>query len=137
MSVELRVYSDYYEPELLALYDSVGWTNYVRHPKRLQPAYAGSLYTLAAYDGDTLVGIVRCVGDGVSIIYVQDLLVRPDYQRRGIGTSLLHAVMDHYAEVYQFVLLTDSTEKTVAFYRSLGFTRDNDLGCCAFLRMRT
>jgi hypothetical protein len=32
-------------------------------------------------------------------------------------------------------LLTDNTEKTKAFYRSVGFTASDDTGCVAFIRM--
>lgn len=137
MIIDLKPYTQYNEAEILPLYESVGWTNYTARPAMLRAAYEASLYTLAAYDNDQLVGIVRCVGDGASIVFVQDLLVLPDYQRRGIGTLLLRSVMERYADVYQMELLTDDTPKTVAFYESLGFRRDSDMGCCAFLRMRT
>jgi len=135
MIIDLKPYA-YDEAELLELYGSVGWTNYTAHPERLQAACAGSLYTLGAYADEELVGLVRCVGDGSTIVYVQDLLVRPAYQRRGIGTLLLRTVLERFADVYQLVLLTDDTPKTVAFYKSLGFTRDGDMNCCAFLRMK-
>ena len=44
--------------------------------------------------GRRLVGLVRVVGDGASIAYVQDLLVHPDWQRRGIGARLLRDAME-------------------------------------------
>ena len=43
----------------------------------LRQAYAHSLFALTAYDKDVLAGVVQLVGDGASILYVQDLLVRP------------------------------------------------------------
>ena len=51
-----------------ALYRSVGWTSYLRRPGLLKEAYARSLLTLAAHDGTQLVGVIRAVGDGVSIV---------------------------------------------------------------------
>ena len=92
---------------------------------------------LGAYDGEKLVGVIRAVGDGASVVFVQDLLVLPEYQRQGVGTRLLRAVLDRYADVYQIELLTDDTSKTTAFYESLGLTRADKLGCCAFLKMKT
>ena len=82
--------------ELLHLYASVGWTNYTDKPEMLQKAWENSLLTLGAYDGGRLVGVIRTVGDGYSIVFVQDILVLPEYQRRGIGTRLLRTVMDHF-----------------------------------------
>ena len=82
-------------------------------------------------------GLVRAVGDGASIVFIQDVLVLPEYQRRGIGTALMKAVMARYAGVYQLQLLTDSTPRAKAFYRSLGFSDAADMGCSAFIMMAT
>lgn len=134
MAYSIREYTGYDEREILPLYESVGWTNYTRNPEMLRQAYAHSLRVYAAYDGDALVGVIRVVGDGVSVVFVQDLLVQPDHQRKGVGTALLRKVMEEYEEVYQLHLLTDNTEKTIAFYRSLGFVMDAEFGCRAFSR---
>lgn len=95
-----------------------------------------SLLVLAAYENEELLGIVRVVGDGATIILVQDILVYPQKQRQGIGTSLLKAVLERYADVRQIQLVTDNTPKTVAFYQSLGFVELEKLGCCGFMRAR-
>ena len=81
---------------------------------------------------DRLVGIVRVVGDGFSVIFIQDLLVYPECQRQGIGTALLKTIMEENRGVYQLHLLADNTEKNVAFYKSLGFVMDTDINCRAF-----
>ena len=65
----INPYSTYCEAEILPLYKAVGWSNYYDHPEMLQKAYAGSLCTLAAYEGEKLIGIIRCVGDGYSILH--------------------------------------------------------------------
>ncbi len=120
---------------LLDLYNSVGWTNYTRAPEMLRKAYENSLLTLGAYDGDQLAGIIRTVGDGYSVVFIQDILVFPEYQRKGIGTQLLREIMGRFPDVYQMELMTDNTAKTVSFYRSAGFVRADDMGCCAFMKM--
>ena len=68
------------------------------------------------------------------LVFIQDILVFPKYQRRGVGKALLCAMMERYRTVYQMELLTDDTEKTVAFYEALGFVRVEKWGCCAFVR---
>ncbi len=120
--------------EVFALYTNVGWKNYIDNPEMLVSAYKNSLLTLGAYDGDRLVGIVRTVGDGYSVVYVQDILIRSDYQRQGIGTKLLRKILDAFPNVYQMVLLTDNSPKTAAFYKSLGFVQVQEKNCSAFMK---
>lgn len=132
---EIKEYQPFKLDEIVGLYQSVGWTNYLRRMDMLQQAYEGSLCVLGAYDADRLIGIIRAVGDGLSIVFIQDIIVLPEYQRRGVGTALLRAVMDRYRDVYQLELLTDNTEKTKAFYRSVGLVPAVDIGCMAFIKM--
>ena len=117
------------------LYASVGWTNYTDKPEMLKKAYENSLLTLGAFDGDKLVGVIRAVGDGFSVVFVQDILVFPEYQRKGIGTKLLREVMERFSDVYQLELMTDNAPETIAFYQSVGFVKAEDVGCCAFMRI--
>ena len=124
----------YSETEVAQLYASVGWVYYTKHPEVLKKAYANSLCTLGAFDADKLVGLIRCVGDGYTILFIQDLLVLPDYQRRGIGTKLMKSLLERYQNVYQIELATDDTEKTISFYKSLGFAPLRELACCGFLK---
>lgn len=132
----VKEYSKYNEEEILNLYQSVGWVNYVNEPEMLKNAYANSLKIFGAYEGEKLLGIIRVVGDGHSIVYIQDIIVLPEYQRHGIGTALLKRVLDIYAYVYQKILLTDNTERSIQFYKSLGFQMDTETECRAFLKMR-
>ena len=89
MEFNITEYMDYNEQEILPLYESVGWVSYTKRPKMLQEAYLHSLKIYAAYVENKLAGIIRVVGDGSSVVFVQDLLVYPEYQRQGIGTALL------------------------------------------------
>lgn len=95
--------------ELVALCDAVGWTAYTRDPEALTASIAGSHSVLTARDAaGRLLGLVRTVSDGVTIVYVQDVLVVPSAHRLGIGGALLDAVLHRYSHVRQTVLLTDA-----------------------------
>ena len=107
--------------DLLALYSSVGWTNYTNNPAMLEEAVKASLWQLAVYDKEELVAYIRLVGDRHSVLLVQDLLVRPDYQRQGIGKKLLEEALATFPHVYQRLLVTERSEKNLSFYQSLGF----------------
>ena len=133
--MEIRAYQTYNEGEILSLYNSVGWTAYTAHPEVLHKGFDHSLLTLAAYEGEQLLGIIRVVGDGYTIVFVQDLLVFPEHQRKGIGSALLQAVLNQYRHVRQIELATDRTQKTIAFYKSMGFQEMSEVGCCGCIRV--
>ena len=132
--MEIREYTDFRKDEILRLYSEVGWTAYTENMVALEDGYKNSLLVLAAYEGDELLGIIRAVGDGCTIVFVQDILVFPGHQRRGVGTALLKAVLVRYPDVRQVELVTDNIPKTVAFYKSLGFSELSEIGCCGFMR---
>ena len=66
--MEIRNYSTYNEKEILKLYSSVGWTAYTDEPQALKLGFQNSLLVLAAYEGEELLGIIRVVGDGVTVM---------------------------------------------------------------------
>ena len=132
--MEIKEYRKFNADEILSLYTQVGWTAYTNDMVSLEQGYKNSLLILAAYESNELLGIIRVVGDGFTVILVQDILVYPQKQRRGIGTALLKAVLDRYSNVRQIQLTTDNTPKTTAFYRSLGFKDFSEIGCCGFMR---
>ncbi len=119
--------------QLIDLYASVGWSNYTNRPQQLEQAFHQSLFVMAAYDGDKLVGLIRVVGDGLTIIFIQDLLVYPHYQRQGIGRSLLQKTLERFKDVYQIQLATEQSDKNLAFYRELGFRRQEDFDCTGMI----
>ena len=120
--------------EIFPLYEAVRWTNYTTNPTMLKNALEHSLFILTARDEEgKLIGFLRAVGDGYSILYIQDIIVLPEYQRQGIGTQLLRQTMKHFKEVYQLILTTDSELKTVAFYEANGFTALFKYECTSFM----
>lgn len=134
-TIEIKSYTHFQLDEILNLYQSVGWSNYIERKEILKNAYENSLCVLGAYNKNNLVGIIRAVGDGLTIIFIQDILVLPDYQRQGIGTALLQKMLEQYKDVYMIELVTYNTEKTISFYKSLGFSSAEKLDCTTFIKM--
>lgn len=114
--------------DLTDLYASVGWTAYTASPEVLLAAVKGSSFVVVARRGGRLVGLARALSDDATICYLQDVLVRPDEQRTGVGRALVTAVLDRYAAVRQKVLLTDDEAGQRAFYESLGYAETRDFG---------
>jgi ribosomal protein S18 acetylase RimI-like enzyme len=121
--IDLKPGSDLPFDQLLDLYNSVGWRNYTSEEQRdlLPRALHNSTYVISAWDQDRLVGLARGLSDDVSIFYLQDILIHPEYQRKGVGRQLLTNCLERFRHVRQKVLLTDDEEKQLLFYESLGY----------------
>ena len=119
--------------DVLHLYQAVGWTNYTHQPEMLEQSLAHSLAIYLAQDGEKIVGLVRLVGDGFSSVFVQDLIVLPSYQRQGIGSDLMKEALGDFKDTYQVQLVTEQTEKTLRFYRSLGFETLSTYDCTGMI----
>lgn len=114
--------------DLVGLYESVEWIAYTKDPERLTRAVAASFTVATARDeAGALVGLARVVGDGLTIAYLQDVLVHPDHQRKGIARELCRLAFEPSADVRQKVLMTDDEPEQRAFYESIGFTEVRDL----------
>jgi len=124
--------------EAAALYDSVGWARYTRDLGKLGRALAGSSLVLTARnETGQLVGLTRVVSDGETICYVQDLLVRPEAQRTGVGRALMAELRRRHEQCTYFVLTTDAADTDEArrshpFYRSLGLIPHEEQRLAAF-----
>ena len=119
--------------DVLHLYQAAGWTNYTNQPQMLEQALSHSLVIYLALDGDAVVGLIRLVGDGFSSVLVQDLIVLPIYQRQGIGSALMKEALEDYKDAYQVQLVTDQTERTLEFYRSMGFETLSTYDCTGMI----
>jgi len=128
-SITLKTGNDIPLIQLVDLYNSVGWLAYTTDEQRprLQQAIQNSTYVVTAWNGETLAGLARCLSDDVSICYLQDILIHPEYQRRGIGRKLLVNCLERFAHVRVKVLLTDDEERQIIFYESLGYKNTKDL----------
>ena len=119
--------------DVLPLYQAVGWTNYTNQPQMLAQALTHSLAIYLARDGEKIVGLVRLIGDGFSSVFVQDLIVLPTYQRQGIGSHLMKKSLADDKVTYQVQLATEQTEKSLEFYRSLGFETLSSFQCTGMI----
>jgi ribosomal protein S18 acetylase RimI-like enzyme len=71
------------------------------------------------YDDRRQVGFARAFTDGVSLVYLADVYVLPEYRGRGLGAELVREMVENgpYADV-RWVLHTRDAH---ALYRKVGF----------------
>lgn len=117
------------------IYQDEGWISYLNDDEKLISSFNNSLYTLGAFDDSSLIGFIRCVGDGEHILIVQDLIVDLNYRKQGIGTYLFKTIMDRYSQVRMFMVVTDTNnEADNKFYQSFDLKKLEDMKMTAYIR---
>ena len=108
---------------------SAGWSELPE--QQIETALKNSLFTIAVKYQEQVVAMGRLVGDGCYICYIQDLVVLPEYQGKGIGKYIIERLISYVRE--QGIPDTNITLGLFAaigkegFYQKQGFhIRPND-----------
>lgn len=73
------------------LTNSVGWG--VRGNLIVEEALKSTLYSICVYDDNNLIGYGRIIGDKTIFLYIQDVMVIPEYQNKHIGTGIMKEIL--------------------------------------------
>ncbi len=98
-----------------------------------------SLFHVAIYHDDQLVGMGRVVGDGAMYFYIQDVVVEPSYQKQGIGAALMDKIEGYLSDATSqgSTIGLLAAQGKEAFYSRYGYTlRPNSSlghGMCKFI----
>lgn len=100
------------------LREFVGWN-------RMEEEYENPLMTsychITVYEKDELIGYIDCVSNGVTDAYIQDLMVHPNYQGKGIGTELMNQMIAYLKEKHIYMISVVYEENLKLFYEKFGF----------------
>ncbi|MGV8049963.1 MAG: GNAT family N-acetyltransferase [Anaerolineaceae bacterium] len=133
--ISYQSFKDIDQTQLLVLYNDAGWFAYTQDPENLQRAVSNSWKVITAWEGEMLVGLIRCVSDGASVALIQDLLVLKSQQKLGIGSVLMEKMLEEIRSMRQIVLLTDASEtnrETQEWYQKRGFKSLEQWECIGF-----
>jgi ribosomal protein S18 acetylase RimI-like enzyme len=124
---------DAVEPdEYRELLRSVAW-RLPEHPDAtLRSALAASWNVTARTAAGELIGLARVLDDGALYASVWDVIVHPEYQRQGLGRSLMAEVLAHTADRYLVSLV--STAAGESLYRQEGFQERDHRSTAMFAR---
>ena len=121
--IEYKEIHEFTKEDLQDLFLSVEWSS-GHFPDKLQIAMRNFETVISAWDGDKLVGMICAMDDGIMTAYVHYLLVRPDYQDKGIGRELVSRVKEIYDDYLRIVVVGYDDE--VNFYENCGFVKSDD-----------
>jgi len=105
------------------LRESVGWRGI--KTEQAKRGLAGTRYLAAARDGEKTVGMGRVISDGGYVCYLADVIVKPEYQGKGIGKAIMSLLVSQVkegmedGEYIDFVMM--SAKGKEPFYEKFGF----------------
>lgn len=123
MNIIYKDTHDFEEEDLRDLFLSVEWSS-GHFPDKLVVAMKNFECVFTAWDNDKLVGLVAAMDDGIMTAYVHYLLIRPEYQGKGIGRKLMKKITDYYTDYLRIVVVAYKDE--IEFYEHCGFEKADD-----------
>jgi ribosomal protein S18 acetylase RimI-like enzyme len=106
---------------LTELFEKVNWGR--RPPEIIRRTFEKSSQTVFIYDKDKLIAFGRTVDDGKFYALLVDIIVDPEYQRKGIGTIIINNLKEQL-NGYSFVtLIAEPTKKE--FYKKIGWKKQS------------
>ncbi|MBW4642970.1 MAG: GNAT family N-acetyltransferase [Goleter apudmare HA4340-LM2] len=118
--IQFKDTRDIEQNSILTLYKANHWSS-AEKPDLLYQALMNSHSLITAWDENKLVGLGNAISDGFLVVYYPHLLVLPEYQRQGIGRTIIQMLTSRYADFHQQILLAET--KAFNFYKKCGFQR--------------
>ena len=110
--------------EFIYLWESV-WGN-APTMEQIELALTHSIYVVSVYDRGKVAAMARMIGDMGLCYYIKDVIVHPDYQKKGIGRLLINELLNFIKSngisgTEIFVELCAMPDK-IPFYEKFGFS---------------
>lgn len=113
--------NDINKNQLVELFSSVGWKT-AEYPNRLYHAIKNSDLVISVWKDNELIGLVSTISDGYINVFITYLLVKPNFQKQQIGTTLMNKICEHYKGFGRRILSTELDKEK--YYNKFGFTVD-------------
>ena len=68
----------------------------------------------------------KFIHDGGKVGHIEDVVVRKDYQGRGIGKKIVNALLEYAEKKGCYKTILDCTDDLIPFYENLGFKRHSN-----------
>ena len=121
MEIQFRTNEKVTAEAVIEVFKSSGINRPVDDVKRMQTMLDNSNLVVTAWKGIELIGISRSVTDYSYCCYLSDLAVKKEYQKFGIGKTLIDITQQAIGE--QTMLLLLSTTSAMEYYPKVGFEK--------------
>ena len=82
--MQIKTDIEFSKEEVINLYEEAGWTAYTKNKDKLWQSITSSLKIYSVFVDNEFAAIARVLGDGITTILIQDIIVKQKYQNRGI-----------------------------------------------------
>ena len=111
--------------EYCQLRKAVDWLTVI--PEQAQASIDNSDFVIACRDGENIVGCARIFWDKGYIAYLADVMVKPEYQKQGIGRKMVNECISfidsHLKEGWRIKIVIVSSPGREEFYEKFGFQK--------------
>ena len=107
--------------QLVNLFNSVGWKT-AEYSNRLYSAIKNSEYVMSVWNNDELIGLISAISDGAINVFITYLLVKPEYQNKGVGKIMMNDFCKHFKGYGRRILSTELDKEK--YYNKFGFVVD-------------
>jgi ribosomal protein S18 acetylase RimI-like enzyme len=111
-------YSEAWLDQIIAVHNKTEMKRDPSFKEMMNKAFAASFAFASVWDGDRLVAFGRMISDGYMYSAIFDVVVDPDYQKKGLGKQVMQSLM---SKVPDSRFMLTSTFGNEEFYKKLGF----------------
>ena len=105
--------------DIILVFEKSSINRPIGNKNRIKSMFDNSNLIISAWDQDKLVGLCRALTDFSYCCYLSDLAVDMDYQRKGIGKTMIDLVKKEISDEVALILL--SAPSSMSFYPKVGF----------------
>ena len=112
------------------LNEKVGWGR--RENIVVKEALDNTLYSITVYDDKKVIGYGRIIGDKTIFLYIQDIIVIPEYQGNKIGTEIMNKLLK---KINEYKKINPAIRTYIgpslgreSFYKKFGFKTRKEAG---------
>ena len=105
--------------DIILVFEKSSINRPIGNKNRIKSMFDNSNLIISAWDQDKLVGLCRALTDFSYCCYLSDLAVDMDYQRQGIGKTMIDLVKKEISDEVALILL--SAPSSMSFCPKVGF----------------
>lgn len=121
MKIQYKINAKVKADSVIEVFRSSGINRPIDDSTRIQLMIDNSNLIITAWDGIELIGIARSVTDYNYCCYLSDLAVKKEYQKSGIGKTLIELTQNTIGD--QTMLLLLSAASVIEYYPKTGFEK--------------